>query len=116
MTAIERQQIGPRLSQACAYGPTVYLAEQVADDPSADVSGQTEQILREVDQLHAGAGTDKTKLLSATIWLADMATFADMNKVWDAWVAPGNTPACACVEAKLAAPQWKVEIGIIAAR
>lgn len=116
MPAIERQQIGPRLSQACAYGPTVYLAGQVADDPSADVNGQTEQILRKVDQLLAGAGTDKTKLLSATIWLADMSTFANMNKVWDAWVSPGNTPARACVEAKLAAPQWKVEIAIIAGR
>ena len=67
MPAIERQQIGPRLSQACAYGSTVYLAGQVADDPSADASVQTEQILRKVDQLLAGAGTDKTKLLSATI-------------------------------------------------
>jgi enamine deaminase RidA (YjgF/YER057c/UK114 family) len=88
MPAIERQQIGPRLSQACAYGSTVYLAGQVADDPSADASVQTEQILRKVDQLLAGAGTDKTKLLSATIWLADMATFADMNQVWDTWVSP----------------------------
>lgn len=116
MTAIERQEIGPRLSQACAYGPTVYLAGQVADDPAADVSGQTEQILRKIDQLLEGAGTDKSRLLSATIWLADMASFADMNKVWDAWVLPGNTPARACVEAKLAAPQWKVEIAVIGAR
>jgi enamine deaminase RidA (YjgF/YER057c/UK114 family) len=116
MPAIERQQVGPRLSQACAYGPTVYLAGQVADDPSADVGGQTEQILRKVDHLLAGAGTDKTKLLSATIWLADIATFGDMNKVWDAWVSPGDTPARACVEARLAGPQWKVEIAIIAAR
>ena len=116
MPDIERQQIGPRLSQACAYGPTVYLAGQVADDPTADVGGQTEQILHKIDQLLAGAGTDKTRLLSATIWIADMSTFADMNKVWDDWVSPGNTPARACVEAKLAAPQWKVEIAIIAAR
>jgi len=94
----------------------VYPAGQVADDPTADVSGQTEQILRKVDQLLADAGTDRTKLLSATIWIADMSTFADMNKVWDAWVSPGNTPARACVEAKLAAPQWKVEIAIIAGR
>jgi len=116
MTAIERQQVGPRLSQACAYGPTVYLAGQVADDPSAGVAGQTEQILRKVDQLLAGAGTDKTKLLSATIWLADMASYAEMNQVWDAWVSPGNTPARACVEARLAGPQWQVEIALIAAR
>jgi enamine deaminase RidA (YjgF/YER057c/UK114 family) len=114
MPAIERQQIGRRLSQACAYGPTVYLAGQAADDLSADVTAQTEQVLRKVDQLLASAGTDKTMLLSATIWIADMSTFADMNKVWDAWVSFGNTPARACVEAKLAAPQWKVEIAIIA--
>jgi enamine deaminase RidA (YjgF/YER057c/UK114 family) len=116
MTTIERQQVGPRLSQACAHGSTVYLAGQVADDPTADVSGQTEQILRKVDRLLAGAETDKSRLLSATIWIADMSTFADMNKVWDAWVSPGNTPARACVEAKLADPQWKVEIAIVAAR
>jgi enamine deaminase RidA (YjgF/YER057c/UK114 family) len=91
MTAIERQQIGPCLSQACAHGPTVYLAGQVADDPQADVMGQTGQILRKIDQLLEGAGTNKRGLLSATIWLSDIGTFADMNRVWDAWVAPGNT-------------------------
>src|SRR5262249_39698676 len=107
---------GPRLSQACAWGPTVYLAGQVADDPAADVAGQTEQILRKIDQLLHGAGSDKARLLSATIWLSDMASFADMNKIWDAWVVPGSTPGRACVEAKLASPQWKVEIAVIAAR
>jgi enamine deaminase RidA (YjgF/YER057c/UK114 family) len=91
MTAIERQQIGPCLSQACAHGPTVYLARQVADDPQADVMGQIGQILRKIDQLLEGAGTNKRGLLSATIWLSDIGTFADMNRVWDAWVAPGNT-------------------------
>ncbi len=116
MTAIERQQVGPRLSQACACGPTVYLAGQVADDPAADATGQTEQILRKLDRLLEGAGTDKSRLLSATIWLADMASFADMNKVWDAWVTPGYTPARACVEARLASPHWKLEIAVIAAR
>src|SRR5579872_6667800 len=114
MTAIERQQAGPRLSQACAWGPTVFLAGQVADDPAADATGQTEQVLRKIDRLLEGAGTDKSRLLSATIWLADMASFADMNKVWDAWVTPGCTPARACVEARLASPHWKVEIAVIA--
>lgn len=116
MTTIERQQIGPRLSQACAYGPTVYLAGQVADDPAADIAGQTQQILDKIDRLLKGAGSDKSRLLSATIWLSHMASFADVNKIWDAWVSPGNTPARACVEAKLASPQWKVEIAVIAAR
>jgi enamine deaminase RidA (YjgF/YER057c/UK114 family) len=115
MSAVERQQSGPRLSQACACGPTVHLAGQVADDSASDVAGQTEQILRKIDQLLDGAGSDKARLLSATIWLSDMASFADMNKIWDAWVVPGNTPARAC-EAKLASPQWKVEIAVIAAR
>jgi enamine deaminase RidA (YjgF/YER057c/UK114 family) len=116
MNAVERQQVGPRLSQACAYGPTVYLAGQGAGDPTADATGQTEQILSKIDQLLEGAGTDKSRLLSATIWLSDMANFADMNKVWEAWVTPGNTPARACVEARLASPHWKAEIAIVAAR
>ncbi len=76
MTAIERQQIGRRSSQACVYGPTVYLAGQVADDPAVDVTEQTQQIFRKVDKLLEGAGTDKSRLLSAAIWLSDMASFA----------------------------------------
>lgn len=94
----------------------VYLAGQVADDSTAGVAGQTEQILRKIERLLEGAGTDKTRLLSATIWLADMAACAEMNEVWDAWVAPGNTPARACVAAKLTSPQFKVEIAAIAGR
>lgn len=113
---IKRLQSGLRMSQAVIHGDTVYLAGQVATDPSVDVAGQTRQILGEIDRLLAEAGTDKTKVLSATIYLADIGTFAQMNSVWDTWVPAGNTPARATVEAKLAAPAYKVEIQIVAAR
>ena len=117
MTGIERLEIGPRMSQAVIHGGVVYLAGQVAADaPGASVKEQTQSILRRVDQLLAAAGTDKTKLLSVTIWLADMRTFDDMNSVWDKWVAQGATPARATVEAKLASSAYAVEIGVIAAR
>lgn len=113
---IERIQIGPRMSQAVIHGDTVYLAGQVADDTSQDVAGQTRQILAKIDQLLASARTDKTRMLSVNIWLADIGTFAQMNSVWDAWVPQGATPARATVEAKLATPAYKVEIAVIAAR
>ena len=113
---IQRLHPGPRMSQAVVHGDTVYLAGQVATDPSVDVAGQTRQILAEIDRLLAEAGTDKTKILSATIYLADIGTFAQMNSEWDTWVPAGNTPARATVEAKLAAPAYKVEIPVIAAR
>ncbi len=114
--SIERHQAGPRMSQAVVHGNTVYLAGQVADDTSVGVTGQTEQILAKIDALLAAAGTDKSKLLTTNIWLSDIGTFADMNKAWDAWVSPGNTPARATVEAKLAAPAYLVEIMVSAAR
>ena len=113
---IDRRHVGPRMSQIVVHGDTVYLAGQVADDPSADVAGQTRQIVEKIDRYLAEAGTDKSKLLSATVWLSDIKTFNEMNGVWDAWVAQGNPPARACVEAKLAQPQYRVEIGVIAAR
>jgi enamine deaminase RidA (YjgF/YER057c/UK114 family) len=112
---IRRLKPGARMSQAVAHGGALYLAGQVADDTKADVRGQTQQILAKIDRLLAEAGTDKTKLLSANIWLADMSSFAAMNEVWDAWVAQGHTPARATVESKLAGPQYLVEIGGIAA-
>jgi len=112
---ITRYQVGARMSQAVVHGDTVYLAGQVADDTSADVAGQTEQIVAKIDARLAEAGSDKSKLLSATLWITDMAHFAEMNTVWDAWVSPDNTPARACVEAPLAAPPYKVEIMVIAA-
>ncbi len=113
--SIKRLKPGARMSQAVVHGNTVYLAGQVAGDPVPDVKKQTQQILAEIDALLASAGTDKTKILSATIWLSDMRTFADMNSVWDGWVSAGNTPARATVEAKLAGPQYLVEIAVIAA-
>jgi len=113
---IERLQPGPRMSQAVIHGNTVYLAGQVAEDPSQDVPGQTRQILAAIDRLLAEAGTDKTQILSATIYLASIDTFAQMNSVWDTWVPPGHTPARATVEARLAAPQYTVEIQVLAAR
>src|SRR5262245_33651095 len=114
--SIERIKVGPRMSQAVIHGDTVYLAGQVADDTSADVAGQTQQILARIDDLLAAAGTDKSKLLSANIWLSDISTFSEMNSVWDEWVVPGQPPARATVESKLAGPQYKVEIMVVAAR
>jgi enamine deaminase RidA (YjgF/YER057c/UK114 family) len=113
---IERIKVGQRMSQAVIQGPTVYLAGQVADDPSEDVAGQTRQILAKIDRLLVEAGTDKSKLLSANVWLSDISTFEEMNAVWDEWVTPGKPPARACVESKLARPEFKVEIMIVAAR
>ncbi len=110
---VKRLKIGPRMSQAVIHGDTVYLAGQVGH--GANVGEQTADILKNIDSLLAEAGTSKLNLLSATIWLTDIANFAEMNAVWDAWVAPGHTPGRACVEAKLAAPQYWVEIAVIAA-
>jgi enamine deaminase RidA (YjgF/YER057c/UK114 family) len=112
---IKRFDTGPRMSQAVVHGNAVYLAGQVADDPTADVTGQTGQILASIDRLLVAAGSDKTRILSATIYLADIGTFAQMNAAWDAWVPQGHTPARATVEARLAAPQYKVEIQVLAA-
>ena len=111
--SIQRIETGPRMSKAVVHGSTVYLAGQVGT--GATVAEQTQDVLAQVDKWLAAAGTDKTKILAATIYLSDMSTFAEMNKVWDAWVAPGQTPARATVEAKLATPDYKVEIVVIAA-
>jgi enamine deaminase RidA (YjgF/YER057c/UK114 family) len=111
---IKRIKVGPRMSQAVVHGDTVYLAGQVADDTSADVAGQTRQILTTIEGLLAEAGTDKSKIISANVWLSDMSTFNEMNAVWDAWVVPGDPPARACVESRLAWPEFKVEIMVIA--
>ena len=112
---IKRIQVGPRMSQAVVHGQLVYLAGQVADDPQADVATQTRQVLASIDRLLAAAGTDKTHILRANIFLKDIGHFADMNRVWDAWVAPGHTPARATVESALATPDYQVEIVITAA-
>ncbi len=116
MSDIRRIEIGARMSQAVIHGNTVYLAGQVALGAAGEsVESQTRDIVNRIDTLLEQAGTSKEKLLSATIWLADIDNFDEMNSVWDAWVAPGNTPARACVESKLAAPQFTVEIGVVVA-
>jgi enamine deaminase RidA (YjgF/YER057c/UK114 family) len=115
--AIERHEVGSRMSKVVVHGNTVYLAGIVADNPKGkSVKEQTQDILRQIDGFLTKAGTDKSKLLSANIWITDMANFAEMNAIWDAWVAPGNTPARATVEARLAAPDYKVEIMVVAAK
>ncbi len=115
--SIERIGVGPRMSQAVVHGHTIYLAGQVADKAAGkNVGEQTKEILDSIDRLLAEAGSDKAHILSATVYLADMATFAEMNTIWDGWVAKGHTPARATVEAKLAAPAYSVEIACIAAR
>jgi enamine deaminase RidA (YjgF/YER057c/UK114 family) len=114
---IQRIGAGPRMSKAVVHGDTVYLAGQVADKTKgASVADQTAEILAMIDDLLAQAGSDKMKILSATIWLTDMSTFPEMNSKWDTWVVQGATPARATVQANLAAPEYKVEIAVIAAR
>jgi enamine deaminase RidA (YjgF/YER057c/UK114 family) len=114
---IERHETGPRMSKAVIHGDTVYLAGIVAENPKSKTTAeQTKSILSQIDGFLAAAATSKSKLLSANIWITDMANFAEMNAVWDAWVSPGNTPARATVEAKLASPDYKVEIMVVAAR
>ena len=114
--SVTRINAGARMSSAVVHGNTVYLAGLTADDAKADVKGQTKQILDKIDKFLKEAGTDKSKVLSANIWLTDIGTWGQMNEVWDAWVAPGNTPARATVEAGLAASQYGVEIMVIAAK
>jgi len=112
--SVRRIDVGPRMSQVVIHGNTVYLAGQVGK-PGGTVASQTRDILATIDELLAKAGTDKTNILQAIIWLADMSTFAEMNKEWDAWVPQGHTPARATGEAKLAGPEYLVEIIVTAA-
>jgi enamine deaminase RidA (YjgF/YER057c/UK114 family) len=111
--SIRRIDVGPRMRQIVIHGNTVYLAGQVGEGEG--VAAQTRDILATIDGLLAKAGSDKTKILQAIIWLSDMGTFAEMNKEWEAWAPQGHTPARATGEAKLAAPQYKVEIIVTAA-
>ncbi len=113
--SIQRFHIGPRLSDMVIHGNTIYLAGQVAEDTAADIGGQTSQVLTAIDKLLAEAGSDKSKILSVTIYIADMADFAGMNAVWEKWVPVGQPPARATVEAKMAKPDYKVEMQVIAA-
>jgi len=112
---IQRFEVGPRMSEATVHNGTVYLAGQVAEDASADITGQTQQVLAQIDALLAQAGSDKSHILRAEIFLVDIADFAAMNAVWETWVVPGHTPARATVQAALARPEWKVEIVVTAA-
>ena len=112
---IRRLQPEARLSGAVVHGQTVYLAGQVADDPTLDIEGQTADVLRQIDALLAEAGSDKSHLLSCQVFLASMADVAGMNRAWDAWLDQANKPARATIEARLVDPRWKVEITGIAA-
>lgn len=112
---IQRFDVGTRMSEMAIHNGTVYLAGQVAEDATRDIEGQTRQVLAAIDALLARAGSDKTRILMTQIFLANLADFDGMNRVWDAWVAPGHTPPRATVQASLAHPQWKIEIVVTAA-
>lgn len=112
---VQRFDAGTRLSEMTVHNGVAYLAGQVAADGGKDIKGQTQEVLAAIDALLERAGTDKTKVLMAQIFIADLAEFPAMNEVWDAWVAPGHAPARATVQAKLARPEWKVEIVVTAA-
>jgi len=116
MTALTRIDPGPRLSEASVHGDRIYCSGMIPEDTSQDITGQVKQALGEIDSLLAKGGSDKTKILTATIWLADIGDFAAMNAVWDAWVVPGQAPARATVQARLNDPKMKVEIMVVAAR
>ena len=115
MSDIQRFDVGPRMSEMAVHNGVAYLAGQVSSDAALDATGQTANVLAQVDALLERAGTDKSRILMAQIFLADVADFPAMNAAWDAWVAGGNTPPRATVEAKLAKPEWKVEIVVKAA-
>ncbi|MBK9495561.1 MAG: RidA family protein [Aquimonas sp.] len=112
---IQRFDVGPRMSEMAVHNSTIYLAGQVAEDASADIAGQTAQVLAAIDALLLRAGSDRGKILRAEIFLPDMADFAAMNAIWEAWVVPGQTPPRATVQAALAKPEWKIEIVVTAA-
>jgi enamine deaminase RidA (YjgF/YER057c/UK114 family) len=112
---VQRFEVGARMSEIAVHNGTVWLAGQVAADGAQDIGGQTRQVLAAVDALLARAGTDKTKIVMCQIYLADITDFAGMNAVWDAWVAKGQTPPRATVQAGLARPEWKIEVVVTAA-
>jgi enamine deaminase RidA (YjgF/YER057c/UK114 family) len=111
---ISRIELSNRMSQAVVHGDTIYLAGQVGT--GADITAQTIDMLSEVDRLLTSVGSSKSHILSATIWIADIALVSDMNAVWDDWIDPANPPARACVESRLVAPEYLVEVMIIAAK
>lgn len=114
--SIQRYHVGPRLSEIVVHNNTVYLAGQVADvSLDLDAKSQTEEVLATIDRLLGEVGSDKTKILTAQIWLADIADYDAMNDAWSAWVPQGHAPARATVESRLASPHYKVEIKVVAA-
>ncbi len=115
MGDINRIKTGNRMSQIVIHNDTIYLAGQVGNTKDG-VTEQTKTCLEKVEALLNEAGSDKTRILQTTIWLDNMADFAKMNEVWDAWITPGTSPARACGEAKLASPEYKVEVIVVAAR
>lgn len=115
MNPIERVNVGARLSDMAVYNGVAYLAGQVPEDESLDITGQTEQVLAIIDGLLQKAGTNKSRILMAQIFVTNMAEFPGMNKAWDAWVADGNAPPRATIESRLANPNFKVEIVVTAA-
>ena len=112
---LQRFDVGPRLSEMAIHNGTIWLAGQDPDDASQDIRGQTAQVLAMIDRLLERAGSDRTRLLMVQIYLADLADFDGMNAVWDAWVPAGHTPPRATVQAKLARPDWRIEIVATAA-
>jgi len=114
MSTIQRFDVGPRMSEMAVHNGVAYLAGQVAADGAQDITGQAQQVLEAIDALLARAGSDKSKILRAQIFLTDLADFAAMNAVWEAWVVPGHTPPRATVQAALAKPEWKIEIVVTA--
>jgi enamine deaminase RidA (YjgF/YER057c/UK114 family) len=112
--SIHRIEPGARMSKAVVHGDTVYVSGHVSE--GATVTEQAQRILARIEEVLDRAGTEKSKLLSAQIWLADIATFDEMNAVWEAWIAPGEAPARATVESRLAGPQYLIEIAAMAAR
>ena len=113
---ITRLHVGKRLSEIAIHQQTIYLAGQIADDVSQDIRGQTREVLGHIDRLLAEAGSDKTRILMCQIYLSDLKDFDGMNSVWDDWVAVGNAPPRATVEARLAKPEWLVEMVVTAAQ
>jgi enamine deaminase RidA (YjgF/YER057c/UK114 family) len=113
---IKRLHVGKTLSEVAIYNGTVYLAGQIAEDLTQDMAGQTREVLGHIDRLLAEAGSDKSRILMCQIFISDLKNFAAMNEVWNEWVAEGNSPPRATVEAKLAKPEWLVEMVVTAAQ
>ena len=115
MTAVTRLHAAARYCEASVHNGTIYLAGQVAEDATQDITGQATQVLAAIDRLLGECGSDRTRILMAQIFLADLKDFEAMNAVWDAWVRPGGAPSRATVQAKLAKPEWRIEVVVTAA-